>query len=161
MKRALIFLLLLIIILSLNAQNIPVTPGVVISYISKSTGKYIGSPSICILPDGDYVASHDEFGPGSTEFYSARTHIFTSTDKGLTWTEIAQLDGQFWSNLFVHKKELYIIGTNKHHGNVVIRKSVDNGKTWTNPYYRNNGLILEGEYHTAPMPMIVYNGRIW
>ena len=161
MKTALTFLLLSIIILSLNAQNNPITPGVLINHFSKSTNKYIGSPSICILPDGDYVASHDEFGPGSTEYYSARTHIFVSRDQGITWTEIAQIDGQFWSNLFVHKGELYIMGTNKHHGNLLIRKSVDNGKTWTNPYNGTNGLILEGEYHTAPMPMIVYNGKIW
>jgi hypothetical protein len=56
---------------------------------------------------------------------------------------------------------MYNIGANKHHGNVVIRKSTDGGKTWTNPYNGKTGLLLEGEYHTAPMPMIIHNGRIW
>ena len=141
------------------AQDTP--PGVIVNHISKETGKYIGSPSLCILPDGTYVASHDEFGPKTTEFRSAQTHIFVSKDKGETWKKVSVIDGQFWSNLFVHKGELFIMGTNKHHGNFIIRKSTDNGARWSIPYNKNNGLILEGEYHTAPMPMLIHNGRIW
>ncbi len=41
-------------------------PGVVIDHSPARTGQYIGSPSIAILPDGSYVASHDLFGAGST-----------------------------------------------------------------------------------------------
>ena len=161
MNSRTILFLLFAISSKLFAQNTPVPPGTIINHIPKSTGKYIGSPSICILPNGDYVASHDEFGPRSSEFYSATTHIFRSTDKGETWKHVATLDGQFWSNLFVHNGSLYIMGTNKHHGNLLIRKSTDSGKTWTLPYDGKNGLILEGEYHTAPMPMVFHNGRIW
>ncbi|MFT3678638.1 MAG: hypothetical protein QM791_00110 [Ferruginibacter sp.] len=160
MRRLTFFLVPFIIIQELTAQNNNV-PGVIVNHIPKSTGKYVGSPSICILPNGDYVASHDEFGPRSSEFYSARTHILLSSDKGKTWKETVTLDGQFWSNLFLHENELYILGTNKHHGNVVIRKSSDGGKTWTIPYNADNGLLFEGEYHTAPMPMIIHNGKIW
>ena len=154
----------LAIILSLpiiNAQEKIHPPGVVINPIPQSTGKYIGSPSICILSNGDYVASHDEFGPKSTEFRSAITHIFTSSDKGITWRKISTIDGQFWSNLFYHNNALYIIGTNKHHGNFIIRKSTDRGRTWTIPYDNKQGLILEGEYHTAPVPVLIHKGRIW
>ncbi len=143
------------------SQNVPESPGVVIDYMSKETGKYIGSPSICILADGTYIASHDEFGPKSKEFASAQTRIFSSDDKGKTWKQIANIDGQFWSNLFVNKGVLYIMGTNKHHGNFIIRKSTDNGHTWTIPYSKTTGLLLEGEYHTAPVPVIVHNARIW
>lgn len=143
------------------AQEIQSPPGVIINYISAKTGKYIGSPSICILPNGDYVVSHDEFGPKSSEYKSAQTLVFKSSDKGKTWNKISQINGQFWSTLFLHKKDLYIIGTNKAHGNVVLRKSVDGGITWTNPYKAETGLILEGEYHTAPTPVIESNGRLW
>lgn len=145
----------------LLAQTDSVPPGIIINYIPGSTGKYIGSPSICILPNGDYIASHDEFGPKSTEYKSAQTLIFKSSDKGKSWAKISQINGQFWSNLFLLKGDLYIMGTNKAHGNVVLRKSIDNGKTWTNPYNADNGLILEGEYHTAPTPLLVHNGRVW
>lgn len=146
---------------SLFAQVDTIPPGVIINHIPQSTGKYIGSPSICIVPNGDYIASHDEFGPKSTEFRSAYTNIFSSNDKGKSWNRISRIEGQFWSNLFLHKGDLYIMGTNKHHGNLIIRKSTDGGKNWTIPYDGKNGLILEGEYHTAPVPMLIHKGRIW
>lgn len=157
--------LLFIVVLLFLSQTILgqqyTVPGVTINYISAKTGKYIGSPSICVLPNGDYIASHDEFGPKSTEYKSAQTLVFHSSNKGETWEKISQINGQFWSNLFVLKSDLYIMGTNKAHGNVVLRKSIDGGKTWTNPYKADNGLILEGEYHTAPTPVAISNGRIW
>lgn len=146
---------------TVTAQTDSTPPGVVINHIPKSQEKYIGSPSICILPNGDYVASHDEFGPKSSEWRSAMTNVFTSSDKGQTWKRISRIDGQFWSNLFYHNGALYIMGTNKHHGNLIIRKSTDGGKTWSIPYDGKNGLLLEGEYHTAPMPMLIHKGRIW
>ncbi|SHF84438.1 hypothetical protein SAMN05444274_11089 [Mariniphaga anaerophila] len=136
-------------------------PGIVVDYIPASTETYIGSPSICILPNGDYIASHDHFGPNSTEHEQALTSVFKSSDKGKTWKKMSEINGQFWSNLFVHKNELYIMGTWKHHGNFIIRRSLDGGHTWTEPTDSKKGLLLEGEYHTAPMPMIIHNGYIW
>jgi hypothetical protein len=136
-------------------------PGVVVDHIYASTQTYIGSPSICILPDGTYVASHDHFGPGSTEYVKALTSVFRSADKGKTWEKISEISGQFWSNLFVYDGRLYIMGTDKHHGNFIIRRSFDGGVTWSEPSDQKNGLLLEGEYHTAPMPVILHNGRLW
>jgi len=143
-----------------NAQSQKV-PGIVVDYIPASTKTYIGSPSICILPNGDYVASHDHFGPATTEHQQALTAVFKSTDKGKSWTKISEINGQFWSNLFVHQDELYIMGTWKHHGNLIIRRSPDSGKSWSKPVDSKTGLLLEGEYHTAPMPIIKHNGRLW
>ena len=57
-------------------------PGVVIDYSPAASGIYIGSPGLAVLPNGDYVASHDEFGPKTTEHEKAITHIFRSSDKG-------------------------------------------------------------------------------
>ena len=142
------------------AQSFKV-PGIVINHVTASDGKYIGSPSICIMPGGDYIASHDYFGPESNEHVKATTVVYKSTDKGKSWTKISEIDGQFWSNLFVHKDQLYIMGTFKHHGNFIIRRSADEGVHWTDPETGDSGLLLEGEYHTAPMPVIIHNGRIW
>jgi hypothetical protein len=136
-------------------------PGIVVDYIPASARTYIGSPSICILPNGDYIASHDYFGPGSTEYQQALTAVFRSADKGNSWQKISEINGQFWSNLFVHNGSLHIMGTWKHHGNLIIRKSTDGGFTWTKPSDNRTGLLREGEYHTAPMPMVVHDGRIW
>jgi hypothetical protein len=136
-------------------------PGVVVTHSPAVSGQYIGSPSLAILPNGDYVASHDFFGPKSTEHTSAVSRIFGSSDKGKSWRQLAEIDGQFWSKLFVHQNALYLFGTNRHHGNTIIRKSTDGGKSWTNPVDDNNGLLKAGEYHCAPVPLVEHNGRLW
>ncbi|MBR5298501.1 MAG: exo-alpha-sialidase [Parabacteroides sp.] len=160
-KQHLIYVFFLLSIPFITLAQSKTPPGYIVSHIPASTERYIGSPGLCILPDGSYLASHDEFGPKTSEFRSAKTYIFHSSDKGKNWKKIAKIDGQFWSNLFVHNRAVYIMGTHKHHGNVIIRRSDDGGYTWTNPYKSDTGLILEGEYHTAPMPVIIHNGRIW
>lgn len=160
MKRLFSLILLAVVALSASAQ-VAELPGVVINHSPASKGKYLGSPSICILPSGRYVASHDYFGPKTKEFETAITDIFVSDDKGASWQKSASLRGQFWSSLFHHNGAIYIFGTCRHHGNIVIRKSTDNGETWSIPYDSKNGLIVEGEYHTAPTPVLIHNGRIY
>ena len=136
-------------------------PGVVIDHVPAKTKTYVGSPSIAILPDGTYVAAHDFFGPGSSEWRSAVTDVFTSADRGATWSKASRINGAFWSNLFVHRGSLYLMGPTRHHGPLVIRRSTDGGHSWTTPADATTGLLAEGEYHTAPMPMLVHSGRLW
>lgn len=134
-------------------------PGVVIDRSPDFARVYIGSPSLAILPDGTYVASHDFFGPGTT---NSQTVVFASHDQGTTWQKLALLDGQWWSTLFVHRGRLYILGTSKEYGHVVIRRSKDGGRTWTRPLDSQTGLLLDqGQYHCAPVPVVVHRGRIW
>lgn len=151
---------LLFITIALHAQKLNV-PGTIIAHSPASTGLYIGSPSICILADGSYLASHDHFGPSSNEFEKPVSKIYRSENKGKTWKEVAVINGQFWSKLFTFRGKLYFFGTSKHHGNTIIRTSVDNGNTWSEPVDGNTGLLLQGEYHCAPMPFIEYNGKLW
>jgi hypothetical protein len=136
-------------------------PGAIVTHVPASTETYIGSPSICKLPNGDYLASADLFGPKSNERQSGISLIFRSNDKGKTWSQIATIKGQFWSKLFVHRNQLYFFGTAKHNGNTIIRHSPDGGVTWTEPTNSSNGLLLEGDYHCAPTPIIEHNGRLW
>jgi hypothetical protein len=134
-------------------------PGVVVDYSPASSGVYIGSPSIARLPDGTYVASHDQFGPGST---SDRTLVFGSSDRGRTWSRLCEIAGQWWSTLFVHRGALYLIGTDREEGRVVIRRSADGGRTWTEPRDERTGLLIaSGRYHCAPVPVVLHDGRIW
>ena len=137
-------------------------PGVVVDHSPASSGRYIGSPSIAVLPDGSCVASHDFFGPKSIEHELAVSAVFRSEDRGRTWRQVARIDGAFWSNLFVHQGHLYLLGPNRHHGLIVIRRSDDGGRTWTKPKDTQSGLLTPtGEYHTAPTPVLVHNGRLW
>jgi hypothetical protein len=115
-----------------------------------------------VLPDGSYVASHDEFGPKSKEFTAAVTDLFESRDRGQSWRRIATVNGAFWSTLFVHDGALYLLGTDKHHGNVVIRRSMDGGRSWTSPTNSSTGLLRSaGNYHCGPMPVLEHDGRLW
>ena len=146
----------------LLAADHPVVPGVVIDHSPVASGIYIGSPSLAVLPDGVYVASHDEFGPKSTELSRAVSHIFQSRDRGANWKKIATIEGAFWSTLFTHRGALYLIGPDKHHGNVLIRRSPDGGVTWTSPTNSRTGLLRgDGQYHCAPVPVIEHAGRLW
>lgn len=137
-------------------------PGVVIDHSPASSGLYIGSPSIAVLTNGDYVASHDFFGPKSDEFIRARSVVFRSADRGASWHKVSEIQGAFWSSLFVHHGALYLLGPDRHHGNILIRRSTDGGSTWTSPTNAATGLLRDnGEYHCAPMPVLEHQGRLW
>ncbi|HPC17644.1 MAG TPA: sialidase family protein [Candidatus Hydrogenedentes bacterium] len=158
-------MLLAIVLAGLSASgdkpDFSLVPGVVINHIPASEQRYVGSPALAVLADGAYVASHDEFGPKSQYHSNAVSHIFRSDDKGLTWRETARIEGAFWSSLFVHRGALYLLGTHREYGNILIRRSDDGGATWTVPRDADSGLIAQGEYHCAPMPVIEHKGRLW
>ncbi|MHC4572647.1 MAG: FG-GAP-like repeat-containing protein [Planctomycetota bacterium] len=139
--------------------TVPKVPGVVIDYSPAESGIYLGGPGIAVLANGDYVASHSFFGPGSKK---KRIGVFRSKDKGRTWQKLTDLNGQWWSNLFTHNGSLYVMGVNRQYGDVAIRRSDDGGQTWTTPKDNNSGRLLDGgRYHTAPVPVVVHKGRIW
>lgn len=137
-------------------------PGVVINYIPSATQIYVGSPGIAILPNGHYLAKHDEFGPKSTENTEAVTAVFRSLDRGRTWQRVATVKNMYWASIFVHQGTAYLLGTSKQHGFAVISRSTDEGVTWTAPTDKDSGLLLDrAKYHCAPVPVVVHNGRIW
>ncbi len=137
-------------------------PGVVINYIPAASRVYVGSPGIAILPNGDYVAKHDEFGPGSTERAEAITQVFRSSDRGQTWSHLATVKGMYWASVFVHRGDLYLMGTSRNHGDTVISRSVDGGRIWSIPQDKTSGILLAGaKYHCAPVPIAVHHGRLW
>lgn len=134
-------------------------PGVVVNRSPDSDTIYVGSPSIAVLPDGSFAASHDLFGPGSTR---DQYLVFRSMDRGQRWEKVCELRGQWWSGLFVNEGSLYTMGTNGKFGEVAIRRSDDGGRTWTTPKDERSGVLLAGGgYHCAPMPVVARRGRLW
>lgn len=157
MNACLIATLAALLPVSLRASPQPAPPpGLVIHHSPAASGLYIGSPSIVILEDGTYLASHDLFGPASKEHERAIGRLYRSKDRGKTWQHLVDFNGFFWQGLFTHQGAAYLLGTDKHHGNLVIRRSIDGGGSWTDP-----SIIAEGEWHTAPMPVIIHSGRLW
>lgn len=135
-------------------------PGVVIYNSKASTKKFVGSPSITVLEDGTYLASHDIFG-GLISY----SYVYKSTDKGKTWERISEINPLTWSKLFTRGHDLFLIGVlprcTMGYGDVVVLQSKDGGYTWTTPKDAKSGLLRTGYYHTAPTPIVFHQGRIW
>jgi hypothetical protein len=140
-------------------------PGVVVNYIHpedytfNSSGRSPASPSIVMLPNGHLVASHDVYWGKHGQNLS---FIYQSADGGNTWEYLAQLYPCFWGKLFLHRDALYMLSTSTEYGALLIRRSSDWGRTWSDP----TEIILAGTHatggpHKAPMPVVEYQGRLW
>lgn len=136
-------------------------PGSVITHFPATSGLYVGSPGIVVLPDGNTLAKCDEFGSG-IEKTRAITRVFSSSDKGRTWQPLSVVEGAFWTSVFVHEGALYMLGTDKEGGNIVIFRSGDGGRSWTRPQDAQSGVLRsDGHFHCAPVPIVEHNGRLW
>ncbi len=161
-----------------TAQSLADVPGVVVrSLPTPPIGSFFGtpfpgsprvytaSPSIAVLPNGDYLITDNDFGSDATAGTSGRTNVFRSTDKGATWTQTATLSDMKRGGLFVHQGAVHLIGYTTDNSNgdaiTVIRRSTDNGLTWgVQPSTRDNGLFGNGSGGT-PNAAVVHDGRLW
>lgn len=144
------------------AEVIP-PPGTVIAKVARLRKSMVTNPTLVILPNGDYVAACSGVfmkpgeKPGAT--------YFRSKDKGKSWKVLSKNNGYInFYNLFMHDGVLYSMGTEStgDSRNVIIRRSDDGGSTWTFPQDPfSDGVIKRGRFSTAPVPVVVHNGRIW
>ncbi len=141
-------------------------PGTVVAYLHPqdytfaSSGRSTASPSIIRLPSGRLLASHDIFWLHGGQNI---THIYASDDDGVNWFFLSELTPCFWGKLFFHRESVYMLCTSTEYGNLQLYCSNDQGKTFKGPF-----IILEGEGrwevpgpHKAPVPVILYKGRLW
>lgn len=145
-------------------------PGVPIVHSPKSTGVYVGSPSIVILSNGDYVASHDFFGnpDGNRQSELAGDtlitrvmgqHIYLSKDKGKTWQFQTEVGYIHWAGLFVVRDTLYLSGIEGINYSLVITRSADRGRTWEKLSVLKK---KEGHFfHGSTTPVVFHRGRIY
>ncbi len=140
--------------------------GTVINYLHPEdpvydyVGHTLGSPSLLKLPSGTLLAGMDIYTnacPQNVEI------IFRSDDGGKTWHYVTELMPCFWGKLFLHKGELYILGTSNEYGDLLIGKSNDEGKTWTFPtvLFRGSCNRFFPGFLTCPTPIVELNGRLW
>jgi hypothetical protein len=153
----------------------PPLPGTAIKYTPASSGLYLGSPAIQILPNGDYLASHDYFGPGSSQTTLGQTFLYRSGDRGTNWALLGQINqlvsgnadtnGHFWNHFIALNGALYAIG-NRSSGSgnyMVIRRSTDQGQQWTSvePAPGYSGHLFPGTNWGPGHTFVIQQGRIW
>ncbi|NGM61345.1 exo-alpha-sialidase [Sphingobacterium sp. SGG-5] len=114
--------------------------------------KKVASPSIVILSNGDYLVSHD---------FDRGTSVHVSKDRGKTWNLLSRVAPLIWANIFEHNGDVYLMGTSKGWGNIVIYRSTNQGKTWSEPKDEFTGILAKGMFHTGPVPIVKHKGKIW
>jgi len=128
-------------------------PGTVV-FASPDPGRVsCASPSIAILPDGSYLVSNDTGG---------RTLVHRSADRGVTWRQLAEVRDQKWSMLFLHRGALHLIGVAAKAGHLIVRRSLDGGRTWTDPTDARHGLLVSRRYWSIGSKITnPYSGYAW
>ena len=142
-----------------SLRRSPQPPGVVIDFSPAADKQYIGSPSIAILPDGSYVASHDFFSPGNQ---GDRTHRVPLDRSRPALAAVGRAEGPVVVGLVRPSRQALPDGHEpglwrvRHSPLGRRRHDVDGAEG------RQSGVILaEGKYHTSSMPVVVHEGRIW
>lgn len=134
--------------------------GTVIAKVPELRKSSAYNETFTILPDGSYLAACTGTGtaPGII--------MYISRDKGVSWNRHGNFSSKKnlvtnYCNLFVHRGSVYIMGVGPDRKGLRICRSDDGGMTWTKAVSASTGIILEGTYHTAPVPMAICDGRIW
>lgn len=141
-----------------------------VKYQPEQSKSYIGSPSIVRLPDGVLVASHDYFGALQTlEGDNGLTSIYRSEDNGQTWLNVTHIINAYWGTMILLPSGLYHIGMTRDYGDMVVRRSLDGGFTWSIPRDEKSGVLLRGTpagepYHyriETSGTELVHEGRVY
>ncbi len=141
--------------------------GVVVNYLHPDdeayafSGKYLCSPSLLRHPDGYLLASMDVYAGMYPQNLSL---IFRSDNDGESWHYVSELFPCFWGKLFLHGGALYMLAVSTEYGDLLIGRSDDGGKTFSEPSVLlrgGNGKNREPGVHKNPQPVVNFGGRIW
>jgi len=114
------------------------------------------SPGLAVLPGGRLVATLDLNGPayaGKTGIDAYRGRIYTSDDRGQTWT-IRTSTPMIHARPFVAGNAVYVLG---HRGDLGIVHSADGGATWDEVSW----LTQNEHWHQAACNVHYANGRVY
>lgn len=140
--------------------------GVTVNYLHPEdpeyefSGKYLCSPSLVRHPDGFLLASMDLFAGRAPQNL---TLIYRSDDNGKTWKHVSELFPCYWGKMFIHNGALYMLACSTEHGDILLGRSDDGGKTFGVPtvLFRGGGQMAYEGFDKGPQPVVRYNGRIY
>ncbi|MFA6338806.1 MAG: peptidoglycan-binding protein [Candidatus Paceibacterota bacterium] len=98
---------------------------------------YLGSPGF-LSANGKLYAMHDYFDSG---IGGGAGRLYVSNDGGISWYGLANFPTNFqWGSIWQHTDgNLYFVGTSIIYGDVVLKKSTDEGATWSSTTLSSSG----------------------
>jgi hypothetical protein len=110
------------------------------------------TPGLARLDSGRLVATMD-FGGSGWKKGAPRGRVFTSDDRGRTWTNRVSFP-YVHARPFVAGKSLYVLG---HSGDLMAIRSHDAGETWTEP----TKLTEKQHWHQSACNVLTANGCVY
>ena len=140
-------------------------PGTAVCYVHPEDeiyspgGQYLGSQTLLRLPGGSLLAGMDTFDHSAEQ----RTGVICrSDDNGESWCFVSRIYPVFHTALFMHRGVLYLLGTKKECGDLILGCSHDEGKTFSEPVVLLKGTQLDASGpQRGPLPVTEYEGRIY
>ncbi|MBQ7975613.1 MAG: hypothetical protein IJ300_08020 [Clostridia bacterium] len=140
--------------------------GIAVNYVHPEdkvysfSGNCLCSPSMVRHPDGYLLSSMDLFKAGAPQNL---TLIFRSDDEGKSWHYVSELYPCFWGKMFIHRGALYMLSASTEYGDLLIGRSDDGGKTFTEPsvLLRGSSGFKTPGVHKNPQNIMIHNGRIY
>lgn len=95
-----------------TAEDYQATRHAEVDFSPASLQALVGSPSLVVLPNGGYLASHAEFGPGATV---RTTQVFRSRNGGVAWGPVggSPVQPMTWATILQMRGTVYLMGVVK------------------------------------------------